>query len=193
MHRAYATRKDGYVRSSDDKTFIECKWTCSNCRIQGGMSLCIDHCPECLHLRCSDCPKEYVERKDVERISHVDRVYARSVDASYKRSPHRHQVQPMSPLKTTIDTALSKIRVERKEIVSDHGIILNSKTLQTDSATPDPRKPYEPSAITSTSTSTACGEEYSTTTSIKTLYTDIGSLEHRSFLPKPFKAISSPL
>lgn len=190
MHRVYGTKMGGYSKPSDAKTFIEYKWTCSNCGLQGGMSVCIDHCPECLHLRCNDCPMESVKRRTVERLSDVGRLDVPGTDASYKRSS-RHQVRPFPPLRTSIDTATSKIRAEGEEKIPGHGSILNLKALQRDPATPDPGKPFEPSKITST----AYDEEPVTTTPIETPCTETRSPEYPVPMspPKPFQKTFSPV
>jgi len=33
-------------------------WTCHYCKVQGGMTVYIETCPDCSHSRCLDCPTE---------------------------------------------------------------------------------------------------------------------------------------
>jgi hypothetical protein len=33
-------------------------WACCNCSSSAGMTTVIDHCPDCQHLRCDNCPAE---------------------------------------------------------------------------------------------------------------------------------------
>ncbi|KAG4438055.1 hypothetical protein IFR05_006469 [Cadophora sp. M221] len=51
---------------------VESMWACSNCGEHGGMSVFIEHCPGCQHLRCHDCDTWIVtKRQRIERSSGV--------------------------------------------------------------------------------------------------------------------------
>jgi hypothetical protein len=70
--RSYGLNHDGsytgksWTRKQSRKVYnMLWVWTCDNCRTQGGMTVFIQHCPECQHLRCDHCVLELLRGNTV--------------------------------------------------------------------------------------------------------------------------------
>lgn len=76
------------------RVYWEWVWGCCNCGIQAGMSVVIDHCPECVHLRCQNCPLEAVKRRGLGGSGSGPSYSASSTDTIPWRVPWSSEYSP---------------------------------------------------------------------------------------------------
>jgi len=58
MHHHSSSKSGRSKFYREPKYVYQWTWACCNCPSSAGMTTVIDHCPDCQHLRCDNCPAE---------------------------------------------------------------------------------------------------------------------------------------